>query len=63
MTDAPFAEADYNAELDYEIHFHGDWTGGYTAHEAETDRTQCPYRTPEPETGPAPEPPDPEAGL
>ena len=51
MTDAPFAEADYNAEMDHEIHFHGDWTGGYTAHEAETaDGTQCRYRTPEPET-------------
>ncbi len=46
----PSAETDFSAETDQEIHFYGDWTGGYTAHEAEAgDGASCAYGTPEPE--------------
>ena len=40
----PTAETDFSAEQDQEVHFHGDWTGGFTDHEAEADDgTPCPY--------------------
>ena len=48
----PSAETDFSAETDQEIHFYGDWTGGYTAHEAEAeagDGASCAYGAPEPE--------------